>query len=223
MAADEAMLQAAERGAASLRFYTWDQATLSLGYFQQAAPRLADPLLAKRAWVRRATGGAAILHHRELTYCLALPASVLGKENWICKVHDLIAMALRSWEVETRSVGCGEERKLGEFLCFLHQTPGDLLMDDAKIAGSAQRKRRGALVQHGSILLAQSPYTPALPGIVELSGKRVAAGELMACLVERFSQLKWDLTPDEFSVGEEREIALLAREKYESAEWNEKR
>src|SRR5262245_4175177 len=96
MAADEAMLEtAAESGLASLRFYTWAAPTLSLGYFQSASVvrSLSSGLLASRAdhtqdlpWVRRSTGGAAIVHHRELTYSLALPA---GKpwhsaESWIC-------------------------------------------------------------------------------------------------------------------------------------------
>src|SRR5436190_6027688 len=75
MALDEALLRSAlERRVAGLRFYTWSEPTLSLGYFQAHAERRIDPLLADVAYVRRPTGGAAILHHRELTYALALPA-----------------------------------------------------------------------------------------------------------------------------------------------------
>jgi lipoate-protein ligase A len=224
MAADEVMLQAAERGTTALRFYTWDEPTLSLGYFQPAAARLTDPLLADRTWVRRPSGGAAILHHWELTYCLVLPAGLQGKRNWVCTFHDLVAAALRSFGVELHAVGCGEEKKLGDYLCFLHQTPGDLLIDSSKVAGSAQRKRRGALMQHGSILLAQSPCTPALPGIAELSGKRLGAEELTERLAGLFrKQMNWDLRESEFTDEEERQIAEMAREKYQSIEWNEKR
>ena len=46
MAADEMLLESAAQGVASLRFYGWSEATVSLGYFQPAAARLADPLLA---------------------------------------------------------------------------------------------------------------------------------------------------------------------------------
>ena len=67
MAADEALLESAARGVASLRFYTWTEPMLSLGYFQPAEERQADANLARLAWVRRATGGAAIVHHHELT------------------------------------------------------------------------------------------------------------------------------------------------------------
>src|SRR5687768_7945086 len=74
MAADESLLRSAlEGGVASLRFYTWTVPTLSLGYFQLHDERLSDPRLKEVAWVRRPTGGAAILHHHEITYGLALP------------------------------------------------------------------------------------------------------------------------------------------------------
>src|SRR5262249_19715303 len=74
MAADEAMLEAAERGLASLRFYTWTEPTLSLGYFQPASGKEALASLASLACVRRSTGGAAIVHHPALTHHPALPA-----------------------------------------------------------------------------------------------------------------------------------------------------
>src|SRR5262245_22602381 len=88
MARDEVLLRSAlDRGVASLRFYTWSEPTLSLGYFQAHVERLADPLLAEVAWVRRPTGGAAILHDRELTYALALPAGAPWHtdESWLCR------------------------------------------------------------------------------------------------------------------------------------------
>src|SRR5262245_58709107 len=77
MAADEAMLlRAAEEGMASLRFYGWSPATLSIGYFQPAAIRLSDPRWATLPWVRRPSGGATLVHDRELTYALALPSGL---------------------------------------------------------------------------------------------------------------------------------------------------
>src|ERR1051326_1065531 len=73
MAADEVLLHSAAAGQVSLRFYGWTEATLSLGYFQHAARRLDDPLLPELPFVRRPTGGDALVHHQELTYCLAVP------------------------------------------------------------------------------------------------------------------------------------------------------
>ncbi len=75
MAVDEALLLAAERdGAAWLRFYTWREPTLSLGYFQNHADRQLHAASANCKLVRRASGGGAILHDRELTYSIALPS-----------------------------------------------------------------------------------------------------------------------------------------------------
>src|SRR3954469_17858125 len=90
MARDEALLHsAADRGVASLRFYTWTEPTLSLGYFQPAAVREGSAALAGLPWVRRSTGGDAIVHHRELTYALALPPGPpwQTKESWVCRFH----------------------------------------------------------------------------------------------------------------------------------------
>src|SRR4051794_5778823 len=128
MARDEAMLEsAAARGVASLRFYTWTEPTLSLGYFQPSAARGAVGAL---AWVRRSTGGAGIVHQHELTYSFALPARPEWKsgQGWICRFHHLLRDVLANCGIASNLVVCGEEKKLGEVLCFLDQTPGDLLI-----------------------------------------------------------------------------------------------
>src|SRR5947208_3547802 len=138
MAADEAMLEGAEAGVASLRFYGWAEPTLSLGYFQPSGDKHTDPRLAGLPWVRRATGGAALVHHHEVTYALALPAGrpwQSAGESWVCRFHRLIAAALTPAGAVTRAVICGEEKRLGAVLCFLHQTPGDLLAASAKVGG----------------------------------------------------------------------------------------
>src|SRR5262245_26530345 len=74
MAADETLLEGAGRGVASLRFYGWSEATLSLGYFQPARRRFDAERLASLPFVRRPSGGDALVHHHELTCALALPA-----------------------------------------------------------------------------------------------------------------------------------------------------
>jgi lipoyl(octanoyl) transferase len=226
MAADDVMLIAADQGVASLRFYTWNEPTLSLGYFQPSSVRLTDPRLANLAWLRRPSGGATILHHHELTYCLALPAGSTwqGKESWLCRFHQLITSVLQSFGVSSRGVVCGEEKKLGEVLCFLHQTPADLLIDSSKIVGSAQRKLRGALMQHGSIILEQSPFARAVLGIRELGGKRIAPEELAARLAGAFQkETGWEMRKSEFTEEEKLKVIEVAREKYASVGWNEKR
>src|SRR5687767_14646826 len=232
MAADEAMLQAATGGVASLRFYAWSEPTLSLGYFQPAAARRTDPRLAGLPWVRRATGGAALVHDREVTYALALPPGQpwqAAGESWACRFHRVVTAALAGAGAETRSVVCGQERKLGEVLCFLHQTAGDLVAGNdaraateggpyqpvgaalrggpastpAKVVGSAQRKQRGALLQHGGVLLARSEFAPQLPGLAELTGVRFTPWRAAALIAAAFAaDTGWALTPADWTADE---------------------
>ncbi|OWK36218.1 Lipoate-protein ligase A [Fimbriiglobus ruber] len=228
MAADEVLLlEAAETGRAALRFYGWAEPTLSLGYFQPAASRLDSPRLAGLPWVRRATGGAALVHHHEVTYALALPPGKPwqdGGEPWGCRFHHTIAAALARVGVVMRGVVCGEEKKLHPVLCFLHYTPGDLLAASAKVVGSAQRKHRGALLQHGGILLARSEHAPELAGLRELTGAALEAEEVGKLVAEQFAaDTGWRLEPDVWTGDEEIRIASITADKYAATEWNEKR
>lgn len=227
MAADEAMLEAAsERGAASLRFYTWTEPTLSLGYFQ-ASDGGALPNLAPLTRVRRSTGGAGIVHHHELTYSLALPNDPHYKadDSWICRFHRLVRAALAERGVESRLVICGEEQKLGEVLCFLHHTPGDLVVRGSKVAGSAQRKLRGALLQHGSLLLRRSEFAPDLPGTFDLAGRDLfEPTELAKLLGEAFAaDAGAALEPGDWTPAERERIPQIRTEKYANPEWNGRR
>jgi lipoate-protein ligase A len=228
MAADEALLHAAsESGVASLRFYTWREPTLSLGYFQPAADRLADDRLKHLPWVRRTTGGAALVHHHEVTYSLALPAGKpwqVANEPWACRFHHVVTAALLGAGAETRSVVCGEEKRLDPVLCFLHHAPGDLLAGGAKVVGSAQRKQKGALLQHGGILLARSEYAPRLPGLSELTGVRFSAEQVAALVADRFADTTgWEVVPAHWSADELTLREQFEREKYANPDWNAKR
>lgn len=224
MARDEALLaRAAESGVASLRFYAWSEPTLTLGYFQPAVERLTPPRDGL-PWVRRATGGAALVHHHELTYAFALPPGRDWQspgESWICRAHYATRDELQTLGVTTRAVQCGEEAKLGPALCFLHQTPGDLTCAGHKVVGSAQRKSQGALLQHGGILLARSEFAPELPGVAELAGLAIACEELADRLAARFARdFGWEFAGGA-DVGDGEVVA--GRAKFASAEWAAKR
>ncbi|MCX7699566.1 MAG: lipoate--protein ligase family protein [Gemmataceae bacterium] len=222
MAADEVLLESAIAGVATLRFYTWREPTQSLGYFQPTAERRAG-----LPWVRRTSGGAALVHHHELTYALALPPGSPWQkrgESWICRMHTIIGQALQRLGVPLHPVRCETEVKVGPVLCFLHHTPGDLLLAGRKIVGSAQRKSRGALMQHGGILLAQSPFTPELPGIRDLVGLELTPNELAQAIAEDFqADTGWELRAESWTELELRRRTELAESKYSRPEWNEKR
>jgi lipoyl(octanoyl) transferase len=222
MALDEALLRSAlEHKVASLRFYTWTEPTLSLGYFQKHIERLSSV-----AWIRRPTGGDAIIHHHELTYCLALPAGPPWhtSESWLCRFHHAVGAALRTFGVDAHGVACGEETRLGPFLCFQHQTPADLRIGGHKVVGSAQRRPHGAMMQHGSILLRQSPFAPELPGIADLTDVAIEIGELQRAIVSALkTETGWQFVPDAWTGLEWQTASELERNKYSTSEWNEKR
>lgn len=209
MAADEVMLEAAQAGQASIRFYHWDPATLSLGYFQRHQDRLVDSRLMRLPWIRRATGGGAIIHDGDLTYAVALPPSVRKKHSpaeWHCRIHRALAGFLRDHQVAAEVVA-GERRPHSEldFLCFAVPQPGDVVLGQQKIIGGAQRLRAGALLQHGSIQLDLS-YAET-----ENLGKELAAA------------LGWQALSDTWTAGELVRVDQLAAEKYGQDWWNCKR
>jgi lipoate-protein ligase A len=228
MAADEALLAAAAAGVASLRFYGWSAPTVSLGYFQPAAERLAFPRLAALPWVRRATGGEALVHDREVTYALALPAGPPWQRagaSWPCRMHAVIAAALATLGAAGgHGVACGAERRLGPFLCFQNQTRGDLVIAGHKVAGSAQRRQRGATLQHGGILLAASPHAPELPGLRELTGRDCSAADVAAAVARALADdTGWVVAAGGWSPDERATTERLATEKYGSDEWAARR
>ncbi len=230
MAADEALLYSAAAGVASLRFYGWQAATMSLGYFQVAAACQAYPGLGQLSIVRRASGGSTLVHHHEVTYALALPAEVswpgnqtLG-ESLTGRIHVVIATALARLGILLHPCGLGEEVKHGEVLCFLHQTRDDLLLKGHKVVGSAQRKLRGAVMQHGGILLRQSPHTPELPGIAELAGITVTPTEAARAVeAELALNFGWNLVPGDWTSAETEHIDELIRTRYANPAWTYKR
>ncbi len=228
MGADEVMLEGAAAGVGSFRLYRWSEPTVSLGYFQPEVVRRSDARLAPLPFVRRATGGATLVHDRELTYALALPPGAPWQrrgESWLARMHHVLAAALATLGIAVRPVGAGEGRKLGGVLCFLDQTPGDLLLDGRKVVGSAQRKRRGALLQHGSLLLAQSAHARELPGLHELAGYPSDADPSVerAVLHAFEEETGWRLVPADWTAAERARCAELARAKYSDPSWNAKR
>jgi lipoate-protein ligase A len=226
MAADDALLQSAVHGLASLRFYGWITATVSLGYFQPVRRRQDDPRTAALPFVRRASGGDALVHHHEVTYALALPAGApwqLG-ESWPKRMHGIIAAALREFGIESHLHVPAVEARFAGALCFQHLAAGDVLIGASKVVGSAQRRQRGALLQHGGMLLARSPHAPDLAGIGELSGGCLTVQETCDSVRRAFvARTGWDLGPGEWTNAEREAVERLAANKYSQDWWNCKR
>lgn len=209
MAADEVLLESAVRGVASIRVYTWNPPTVSLGYFQRYEERLREPRLARYPWVRRATGGGAIVHDGDLTYAIALPASWLGglaPACWHDRIHHVLAGILQKRNIPAQVVEATRPRpeQLG-YLCFAVPQPGDVVLKGVKIIGGAQRIRHGALMQHGSMQHAQL---------------REWADTLPSDIAEAFG---WQAEPAPWTADELARIDQLVRHRYSSDAWNRRR
>ncbi|MFH5804268.1 biotin/lipoate A/B protein ligase family protein [Alienimonas sp. DA493] len=184
MAADAALLDAAAAGTAGGRWYRWSEPTLSLGHFQKGTD-LDEATLPDLPRVRRLSGGGAIVHHHEWTYALAVPRGhrlAARPEQFYEAVHAELIAALAAVGVTARLRGKGAGDGPEPTLCFLRSDPRDVVTTAAdgavrKIVGSAQRRRKGAVLQHGSLLVATSPHAPDAPGLRELAGLTAGQAE----------------------------------------------
>ena len=161
MALDEALLASVAAGDAppTLRLYGWSPACLSLGYGQHA--READAArLAERGWllVRRPTGGRAILHADELTYSLALPLDHPLADGGIVESYRQISAALLA---ALAALGAQPHADRAEKqdaplspVCFETPSHYEITVKGRKLVGSAQARKGGGLLQHGTLPLA---------------------------------------------------------------------
>lgn len=230
MAIDQALLESVgQSGSPTLRLYGWAEPTLSLGFFQTSGDRVRHPASSSLTLVRRSTGGGAIIHHHELTYSLTvpLPPSAAGAHHQLYRdTHGAMLDALAQFGVRADRFGEIESPATYDkpFLCFQDRTPEDLIVHGYKVLGSAQRKSRQALLQHGSLLLRCSPYAPELPGVVDLSGRSIAAAEL----AEQFAQTVAEMLSLPFHSGalserEQQSAAQHVRRRYGDGDWTTRR
>ncbi|MCA9011355.1 MAG: lipoate--protein ligase family protein [Planctomycetaceae bacterium] len=183
MSMDAALLQlAAERERSVVRIYQWSEPTVTLGYFQGLNQDSESPFPGLPI-VRRLSGGGAILHDREVTYSLILPLSHPARQNpsgvyetvhqaiiqllTTVGVSSLLRSAFEKLPTHRMTAGAGPTAE--PFLCFLRQNPNDIVHSSGcKIVGSAQRRRKGVILQHGSIILKASELVPQVKGIEDL-------------------------------------------------------
>lgn len=182
MAVDEAILEACERAlvkpAPTLRVYGWRPAAVSLGRRQSAKSLPDDRVLAGEGidLVRRPTGGIAVLHEFERTYAVV---GALGHEPFgtgVIGTYRAIAQALirglaRLGVLATALPPRGAASAQGT-VCFEQTGAWELVADGRKLVGSAQARRRGAFLQHGSIPIRLDPSRLAAAMGATIDGSR---------------------------------------------------
>jgi lipoate-protein ligase A len=162
MAWDEALLEVAE--SPTLRLYRWTPPAVSLGYFQIHAD-IAAALPPGMPVVRRITGGGAIWHEHEVTYCLVgwLGRGGLPERMRDCytRLHGgvVAALARRGAHMELQGETVGDRRYRDEPRCFASPAADDVVHPEGgKALGSAGRDRGGKILIHGSLKLASNPW-----------------------------------------------------------------
>jgi len=265
MALDEALLESVINGAAPVvRFYTWQPATLSLGVNQPTGEidRYACEELGF-GLVRRITGGRAVLHQHELTYSAIAPESDPRVSGGVIESYRKISAplvaglqalganveltapnraAFRAMSQARRYQNLSElEQSNHGAVCFDTASAYEISTGGRKLVGSAQARRGGALLQHGSILLdidwqawvsvfayaseagrqrALQKLPTRMTSLREELGRDVSAAQVRAALLKSFQQvLEIGLEESRLTQVEQAAAQRLAAEKYGSDTW----
>jgi lipoate-protein ligase A len=162
MALDEAILETVTAGLAppTLRLFAWEPPCLSLGH-AQSTEVVDEAALAAEGWglVRRPTGGRALLHTDELTYSIAAPDSAEGLSGGVLPSYQHLGRGLLTGlerlglRPDTPALPVvGQADRLNP-ICFEVPSAYEITVGGKKLVGSAQLRRRGAMLQHGSLPL----------------------------------------------------------------------
>jgi lipoate-protein ligase A len=239
MALDEYLFNVCHKKSTTfLRLYTWEKPTFSIGVSQKIDKALNLDYIKKHdcEYVRRVTGGKAVLHHDELTYALVSSDDIFFKEHDLYKSYLLISRilvkALKNFKIaaylhkENDTVLARSDNP-----CFSFPTPNEIEINDKKIIGSAQKRDNKALLQHGSI-----PFSMDYSMYAEGTGsRRSIIQRAMTCindvsdlkkeklvqeLIEEFGTfMKQELVDFNSEFGNDSEFRKL-KKKYQSEEWN---
>lgn len=241
MARDTGLMDRARvTGEAVFSVYSWARPTLSLGRNQAAAGRYDLDAIGERGIdvVRRPTGGRALLHRREVTYSVTSPIDDADslRESYE-RINRILLDGLARVGVNAREARGGPRTpEPGELPCFAAPAEGELTANGSKLVGSAQFREDGALLQHGSILIADDqPIIAALlkerrsdlspPPAATLSdalGREPSFDEVAGALFDAVTSLE----DDQATELEEAETAGYTRrhiEHYENALWTWRR
>lgn len=246
MALDEYLLQA-EHGL-FLRVYGWSIPAISIGFGQSAVQEL-DLIKLRRdhlQYVRRLTGGRAVLHAAEVTYSVSADIGGLFGEN-LNSAFQIISLGLRETlsclgvecELEKGSVRDSREKTTASLPCFASTARHELKVNGRKIIGSAQRREKKRFLQHGSFILSnqiditeylklddegRNKYRQILEkeatSLEEVGVKSCDYSQIRAAFKEGF-QKAWGIQARDYQFPEKSCDAIRQLEaKYFSDEWN---
>lgn len=167
MALDEALLEWHSEGKIkpTIRFYGWNPATLSIGYFQKVEKEINLEAVNRYGlgFVRRPTGGRGVLHEHELTYSVIVSEDHPQMPKGVTESYRVISQGVLEG---FKNLGLDayfavpktkEEQDLlkspRSAVCFDAPSWYELVVEGRKVAGSAQTRQKNVILQHGSIIL----------------------------------------------------------------------
>lgn len=233
MARDEALLFAQDESTLPvLRFYNWKPTCISLGRLQKKFD-FSRLVTSSFDVVRRPTGGRAVLHEHEITYCAVIHESQLPRESRtvIGAYHWLSAgfiEGLKNLGVQAQLSSLRSRRTSLEN-CFQSSAQCDFLVDGRKLIGAAQCRKDGAILQHGAILLKidHDAWEHAIGGSMESVASLQSLGitqtpeEIIAALIDGMAHVGGISFRDSQLSKRELDVAsCLHTHKYSQDEWN---
>lgn len=243
MAIDEAMLLAHSVGLTppTLRLYRWQPPAISLGLLQpfEAINETACHQLGFEI-VRRPSGGGAVLHQHEITYAVVVDGRLCPYGSSVMSTYRWLSEGLKAGlkrlgvDISSSTPPINASSAAPKTFCFAQMTDADLSINNRKLGGSAQARKRNFLLQHGSIplrldMVAIEKIFGAVEWerftcVEEVLGRSVPLDEFAVALVQGFSEALGitfnlsGLTPTEHKLAD-----LLFRHKYETVEWTKER
>jgi lipoate-protein ligase A len=196
MALDEALLESASSiGRPVLRFYGWAEPAATFGYFQKYAEVERWTLL--RPLIRRPTGGGLVPHDADWTYSLVVPPTEpwyeLSATESYRRMHEWVRAAFEKIGITTELAPCCRKALPGQ--CFAGHEKYDVLWQERKVAGAAQRRNRKGLLIQGSVQpppvqILRTDWEQAMGDAAEvLLGKTLEMFTPQAALVDRAGEL----------------------------------
>lgn len=167
MALDEALLEWHSKGKIkpTIRFYGWQPATLSIGYFQKVEKEINLEAVNKYqlGFVRRPTGGRGVLHEHELTYSVIVSEDHPMMPKGVTESYRVISegvlegfkqLGLNAYFAVPKTKEEQDALKSPRSaVCFDAPSWYELVVEGRKVAGSAQTRQQNVILQHGSIIL----------------------------------------------------------------------
>ncbi|MEL6150289.1 MAG: biotin/lipoate A/B protein ligase family protein [Chloroflexota bacterium] len=251
MAADEAILRsvAAKQQPPTLRVYAWNPFSLSLGYGQRIGDADLDRIV-DNGWtlVRRPTGGRAILHGDELTYSVTMPEdhpiAAGGIIETYLRLSNGLMLAMERMGLNAHADPDGEEDPSKGPVCFEVPSKYEITVGGKKLIGSAQLRRGGGVLQHGTLPLygdiaricdalayeSEDAREQAKQQVRERAATMQSAGLTVtwdmaatALAIGMAQALDVELEDGEMSDDELKEAERLYTEVYTTEAWNAKR